>query len=348
MVEGVAELVFLERRPDKRTEWRFVEHRGAVDNGSLATAGRGMKFVDQADAGQCVGTLRWSTDAPFPQLPPWPVGEALRTFDGWRDYLAFRLLPDESGTIRVQPPMLAGLSYPLTLVYAMHLLRLRPPAPGPFTIIVMGASSKAEERLLRDSNYWDELPHFLPNTKLHLVFVGPEVDQAFHERTIDRGRLSARCFRGTLGELLTAEPYLSRDNALVVGFNTGMGSGLFPLMKSWLPDLLVLLRGGFVAIFSCANDYSDLRGELKVFHTMLRANVVLPPRRNPFKAATVVRESEAALCEWSCSSCYLYAVQGLTAGVPCLPDPGDEGKLRDQLRTLAKDHRRTQKPSPVP
>jgi len=147
--------------------------------------------------------------------------------------------------------------------------------------------------------------------------------------------------------LLQAEPQHGPDNTLVVGFNTGMGSGLYPLMSSWLPDLLALLRHGFVAVFSCANDYSDLTGELMVFHELLGANVILPPRRNPFKAATVVREDAREQCEWSCSSSFLYAVQGRAEGASPLPPAGDEA-LESALKKLAKRHKRTQVPSSVP
>ena len=71
---------------------------------------------------------------------------------------------------------------------------------------------------------------------LHLVFVGPEISE------IDDGaqvappspRLSAECVRGTLGALLAERPQLTAANTVCVGFNTGMGSGLYPLMQSWL------------------------------------------------------------------------------------------------------------------
>ena len=71
---------------------------------------------------------------------------------------------------------------------------------------------------------------------LHLVFVGPEIAE------IDDGvevappspRLSAECVRGTLGALLAQRPQLTAANTMCVGFNTGMGSGLYPLMQSWL------------------------------------------------------------------------------------------------------------------
>lgn len=314
--------------------------------GSTLPAQAGMKFVEEPGTGQCVGTLRWSADAPFPLLPSWSE-RVPPPLNGWHSYLECRLPPDPTGTIRVQPPMLDGLSYPLTLAHALRVLRLQPPRPGPFVVLVIGASSKAEERLLRDSNYWEELLHFVPSTKVELVFVGPEIEAIYHGERVERGRLTARCFRGTLGQLLHAEPHHSAETTVAVGFNTGMGSGLYPLMNSWLPDLLALLRHQFVAIFSCANDYSDLNGELMVFRELLRANVIVPPQKNPFKAATVVREDAREKCEWSCSSSYIYAVCGRTQGAPALPPDGDQN-LENALRKLAKRHKRTQEPSEVP
>lgn len=360
------DLIRLRTDVDGRTAWHFAEDAKGSPTGRLQPAAlpastsiaagsslppqAGLKFVEDPGTGQCVGTLRWSAGAAFPPLPPWD-GPTAPALDSWRAYLETRLPPDESGTIRVEPPMLDGLSYPLTLVHAMRLLRLKPPRPGPFAILVLGASSKAEERLLRDSNYWEELLHYLPGTQLELLFVGPEVEPCYHGTTVRRdswrGQLVARCFRGTLGDLLRAEPRHTADSALLVGFNTGMGSGLYPLMRSWLPDLLDLLRAGFVAVFTCANDYSDLKGELLVFSELLGAALVLPPRQNPFKAATVVREDQRDRCEWSCSSSFMYAVRGRVEGAQPLPPPGDAA-LEKALRELAKKHKRTQVPSTVP
>lgn len=308
-----------------------------------------LSFVEQPSAGVCVGTLRWSEDSAFPQLPPWPKGVAPPPLAGWRSYLENRLEPDESGSLRVEPPQLDGLSYPLSLLRAMQLLRLQPPSPGPLTILVIGASSRAEERLQRDSNYWEELGHFLPSTRLKVVFVGPEIDRARDGKTSKVGLLEFRAFRGTLGELLRREPRHSHENAIVAGFNTGMGSGLWPLMKSWLPDLIALLRGGFVAVFTCANDFSDLRGEQLVFK-MLGARTVLAPHANPFKAASIVHEPGepgAKQLEWSCSSSFVYAVQGREEDAEPLP-PSDDAALLSALRKLAKRHRETQVPSPMP
>lgn len=319
----------------------------------VPTGGK-LGFIEATSPGQCVGTLRWDESSRFPRLPAWPaslVGDEAPLPEGWRGYLEMRLLPDAGGVIRVEPPMLDGLSYPLSLLHAMRLLRLRPPSHETLTVLIIGSSSKAEARLLRDSNYWDELVHFLPSAVLHLVFVGPEIAE------IDDGvevappspRLSAECVRGTLGALLAQRPQLTAANTVCVGFNTGMGSGLYPLMQSWLPDLTEMLRREMVCIFTCANDYSDLKGELLVFQ-LLGAQLVLKPQRSPFKAATIVRapsseKSANGGVEWSCSSCFLYAVRGRTEGAP----PLVEGPtLLSALKKLAKHHKKTQMPSEVP
>ena len=323
VVAGRSSLLRLVRRGNGATEWSFSAAPSAVttaaastqsSTGSKSSASAGpsciaaatapsMRFDHSAQTGQCVGTLRWSESDAFPPLAPWP-STAGRPYPppvltNWRDYLEMRLPPDTTGAIRVQPPMLDGLSYALTLIYALQTLRFRPPPSGRLTVLMVGASSKAEERLMRDSTYWLELCHFWPQLEVELVFVGPEIAPSAHGRASAHGRLRSRCFHGTLGELFRHEPAHDPSSTVVVGFNTGMGNasagmakGGFALMQSWLPDLIAILRGGFVSVFTCANDYSDLRGEIAIWTELLQAEVVLPPRRSPFKAATVVRESD--------------------------------------------------------
>ena len=215
----------------------------------------GLGFVETPQPGQCVGTLRWDEAKSFPPLPPppWSAHEAPPAIGcGWREYIEMRVPPDAGGTIRIEPPMLDGASYPLSLLHAMQTLRLRPPSHEPLTVLIIGASSKAEARLLHASNYWLELAHFLPAATLQLVFVGPEIDASSASPQQLTPRLSAECVRGTLGELLRARPRLDASNAVVVGFNTGMGNGLLALMQSWLPDLCDIARKGLVAVFTCA------------------------------------------------------------------------------------------------
>lgn len=301
-----------------------------------------------------MGTLRWD-EGEFPPLPAWPFVPAMQfpPLSGWRAYFEGRFPADESGTIHVTAPLIDGMSYPLTLVNALQRLRLPVPNPGPLTILVVGASSKAEERLARASNYWDELPRLL-RVDCELVFIGPEIAAQHHAHSCHRNVqphwcITTRNFRGTLGAFLAAEPQHTPEQTIVAGFNGGFGSGLFKLMESWLPDLLELLRRGFLGVFSCANDYSDLRGEHALFTELLHAKLVLQPYANPFKAATVVKEpGEAPVCEWACSSAYAYAVQGRVDGAPVLPALNAAASLRVPLRKLASWHKTTQRPSPVP
>ena len=324
-----------------------------------------MDFEHDAAYGECVGTLRWSEKDAFPKLAAWPLpaGTPPPALSGWRKYLEMRLAntADASGTLRIEPPMIDGLSYPLSLVFALQQLRLRPPQPGPLQLLLVGASSKAEERLMRETTYWHELLHYFPGANLELVFVGPEINTRDHGKKTQHGpRLVARCFHGTLGDLLRAEPNRhSPEQSIVVGFNPGFGNcsdgmakGGFALMSSWLPDLCDILRLGLVAVFTCANDYSDLRGELALWQTLLHADLVLQAQRNPFKAATVVRESnELEVCEWSCSSSYVYAVCGREDGAPPLPSVGDkaaEEALKKEMRKMAKKLAKSQAPSQVP
>ena len=357
--EGATTWVFPEAKPTKAAK----PAKPRASPSSSAVSQKKMEFEHDAAYGECVGTLRWSERDAFPVLSPWHLSpnSTPPTLVGWRDYLEMRLASDASGTIKVEPPMIDGLSYPLSLVFALQKLRLSPPQPGPLFLLIVGASSKAEERLMRETSYWHELLHFFPKAKLELVFVGPEIAAASHGKRTEHagGRLTSRCFHGTLGELLNAEPRHNSDDTIVVGYNTGMGNasagmakGGFALMTGWLPDLIALLRLGLVAVFTCANDYSDLRGELVIFSKLLHAQVVLPPQRNPFKAATVVREShELDKCEWSCSSCFLYAVCGREEGAPSLPPPGDAAALEELKKLVRKTGKmlaQTQTPSAVP
>lgn len=68
------------------------------------------------------------------------------------------------------------------------------------------------------------------------------------------------------------------------------GAGFRALTKSWMPDLAAALDTGWPAVFTCANDYSDLAGETAIFEEVLPAQFVLTPRVSPFKAITVVRQ----------------------------------------------------------
>jgi len=99
---------------------------------------------------------------------------------------------------------------------------------------------------------------------------------------------------------------------VVVGFNPGFGSGNAPLVASWTKDLLFLARHNVPVIFTQANDYSDLRGELMVMQGVVGAKFILPPLRNPFPMATTAHEPGRRET-WSCGNSFMYAWQGFAS-----------------------------------
>ena len=94
---------------------------------------------------------------------------------------------------------------------------------------------------------------------------------------------------------------------------------------------VALLKTNLPAFFSCANDYSDLAGETAIMENILGANFLLRGRASPFKAVTMMTADEkkqtnkrkgkgrnnkdrGADQSWSCSSSFMYTVQGQRSG----------------------------------
>lgn len=86
-------------------------------------------------------------------------------------------------------------------------------------------------------------------------------------------------------------------------------------------------------VFTQANDYSDQRGELRVFETIFqgKANFIIEAQENPFRAVTHYHEEGKKETSWSCSSTHLYAIQGWK------DEPLTVKDVRDNLRTKGKD-----------
>ena len=163
-------------------------------------------------------------------------------------------------------------------------------------LVIMGGSAKVEERLYNKTNYYEELTNFYPEMKLKLFFVGPEQSVENHGKTIEKNpRLSAYFFRGKTSEYLETfmsddEMYttLAKKETLFIGFNPGFGSGYQALLESWAHDLVMLLNHRYPVFFTQANDFSDLKGETKVFETIFESKVkyIMAPEINPFRAMT--------------------------------------------------------------
>ena len=63
---------------------------------------------------------------------------------------------------------------------------------------------------------------------------------------------------------------LPLENTVFLGFNPGFGCGYELLLRSWSRDLIMLFDLGYKVIFTCANDYSDLRGETLIFEKVFQ------------------------------------------------------------------------------
>lgn len=88
-----------------------------------------------------------------------------------------------------------------------------------------------------------------------------------------------------------------------------MGSGDQKLRKSWSMDVAFLLDQDILCFFTCANDYMDVPGDLKVMQQH-NARFLLEPCACPFAAMTVlVAEGPDSHCTTQANS-FVYAVRG--------------------------------------
>ena len=70
----------------------------------------------------------------------------------------------------------------MTLVWLIALIRFYKKTK--LNIVIMGASGKVEERIFVKTNYYEELTNFYPDMSLTLHFVGPELSEGSHGKTI--------------------------------------------------------------------------------------------------------------------------------------------------------------------
>ena len=142
-------------------------------------------------------------------------------------------------------------------------------------------------------------------------------------------------FLGTSTDFLTQNEHLLQSEphraTFVIGFNPGFGSGNGPIVASWTKDLLSLANYNIPIIFTQANDYSDLKGELLILQQIIGIKFIMTPTRNAFPMATTAHEPERRE-SWSCGNTFAYAVQGWS---------NEESERRSQIylkepKTLAR------------
>ncbi|CAJ1360309.1 unnamed protein product [Effrenium voratum] len=129
-----------------------------------------------ADDGWSPGTFRWPPRMSLPTLPPGRPSAASVSDKGWGPYLRQRGGEDMVASARSNAIMLDALSFPLSLAWLLQQESLvRCEGSGALHVVVLGATSKAEVRVLQESDYWGELTQ-LQQVQLH--FVGPEVSSS--------------------------------------------------------------------------------------------------------------------------------------------------------------------------
>ncbi|CAK4623023.1 hypothetical protein LEN26_011551 [Aphanomyces euteiches] len=273
--------------------------------------------LDQRGDGFYSGTFRWTDQKRFPPLPQrTPRRSSVEPLSqGWKGYLekchSVNLIPLASQ----DPSFLDALSFPMTLVYAATALQLHKEWEESVHVLIIGATVKAEQRILRQTRYWDEIAAFFPDvSKINLWFIGPEVSTEL-DLPATSPRLKVRFVRSTAGEFLAAHSgEFTSKNAVIIGYNTGFGnfveSSRYDLFWSWLPDLMAIADSGLPGIFACANDYADLNGEFAIHTRVIGSKMLLLPKENPFSAASHLHEEGKKDTAWSRANSFMYAVQG--------------------------------------
>ena len=273
---------------------------------------------------ECPGTFRWTPEkcATFPLLPSYP-STPVEYCKGWGAYLHSRGAQDLVNLAKSDPAMLDALSFPVTLLSALKHLKLNPGSW--FRVVVLGASRRAEERTARSTTYWEEIAYSFPLSKIKIDFVGPELSKTGPISSRGSGvGLEMRAHRGTLCDFLDNNPEVTNELAstVFIVFNGGFGNFIeshnFSLLWSWLPDLMVLTKMPVPLIFTCANDYADVRGEVEVMTKLVGVRFLRPPVENSVGFATTLL-GEGVKAEdptgWSRGNSYWYATWGYDAAL---------------------------------
>lgn len=314
--------------------------------------GLGDLQLDPRGDGMYSGSFRWKETKRFPPLPVGSHGP-VELRNGWQGYLASRSDDrcDLVATATSDPSMLDALSFPVTLLYLVKLLELQTfagdGAAEVKNVLVIGASRKAEQRVFAITDYWGEIARSFPSHRVNLVFIGPEVEQdavgAQPDARDDKTSLTVVPFRGTFGEFQQSRAFetCNATNTVIIGYNTGFGSFVgendYQLLLSWLPDLYAIADSGIPAIFTCANDYSDMNGEFAVQSRVVGAEMLLLPQQNPFSAASHLHEEGKQETAWSRASSFLYVIQGYDSSRRIHLDPSDSKVIEKVTARLDAD-----------
>jgi hypothetical protein len=291
------------------------------------------------------GTFRWKSSKKLANMPPLPITK-LDITKGWMPYFLSRCDTNEGcatliKSVQSDLSQIDCLSSPLTIAHVITSIKgisntilNKSIHYDEINLIVIGCSSKAEERILRETNCWHELLSFFPNTNVvNLWLCGPEISETkenlktnnLHSK-INNNKLKRsmkyNLYKGTAMEFFRSYSCYLNSTSIIIGLNCGFGNFENPMPKkydllmSWLPDLYFLTGLKIPIIFTCANDYADLLGEVSIMIKILGANFISLPMENQFGFASTMippvtsDSSPSDAGEYSRGNSFFYAVQG--------------------------------------
>lgn len=287
--------------------------------------------LDETMDGLMSGTFRWKKTKKLPSMPAreGSQGSHLDVSKGWMEYFLSRGGSDQEKmklitTAQSDMSIIDCLSMPLSiasLCIKAGIYDVNNP-PTIMHIVCVGTSSKAEGRVLNQTNCFSELAYIFSNVKdIRLYFVGPEMTSSSkHPRNV-APNLQVSEFRGTSKEFFRQASHLMMGSStVVVGMNCGFGNWenplpvRFNLLMDWLPDLYFLTGTKLPLLFTCANDYADLSGEVAIMQHIMGSYFIVAPAKNDFSyASTLVppaSEKKKNKTDFSCGNSFCYGVQG--------------------------------------
>lgn len=307
---------------------------------------------DLLDGTAYSGTFRWKLSKSLPNMPPISrLSSLLEPFQvdldhGWRGYFfsrgqysSFPGAIDDSvdagdylvGYALKNLCLVDCMSFPLSIAYILSRCNMFDGGKvlGKYRVINIlctGCSQRAEERILRQTNAFDELIFLLPGFhQINLWLIGPEISEtksSFREFSYNSRRITSNLFQGNMGQFFRQNSSFLAGNSVVFGFNCGFGNfenpmpKKFDLLLSWISDLFFLTGTQLPLFFTCANHYADVSGEISVMHNILGAILTLLPCENPFSFASTLippedewRKNGGQPTEFSRGNSYFYGAQ---------------------------------------
>lgn len=198
---------------------------------------------------------------------------------------------------------------------------------------MFGCAERSEERIIKNSNYFDEIYYFLASIlminmendsmkkedifkkvksfKLNLIMIGEEIKSCSGALwNSDNNRITISLFPYKVDKFLKEYNFeLNKEMTLFVGLNCGFGAGYSKLTLDWINDLNSLLKLKHICAFTFTNDYEDLKGE-KLILEYLKAKFIVINSDNSFKSMSTYKNEGNDLNEWSCGNYGYYIVHG--------------------------------------